>query len=175
MNIEFMDPVLPSRRAWLVVLALAALAAVLFAADRLMAAHVHALEDELRARRLAATNPVPLSPVRPAPPYEADALRALDRATLPQAQALGELEAVAVVGIALQSIDVDMAEHQVTVELRSASQAALDDYLDQLNAGLSIPAWRVTRIAADGATAGRLPGPGAPPAAEQAVTLLRHF
>ena len=113
--------------------------------------------------------------MRPPPPYEVDALRALDRAALPQAQALGELEAVAVVGIALQSIDVDMAEHQVSVELRSASPATLDDDLDQLNAGLPAPAWRVARIAAGGATAGRLSGPGAAPPTELAVTLLRHF
>ena len=174
MNIEFVEPRLPSRRAWLVVLSLATLAAVLFAAARVMHARADALEDERRMHALAAARPAPVAAPRPAPAYQADALRALDRAALPEAQALGELEAVAVAGIALQSIDVNAAEHVVAVELQSSSRQALDDYLDQLNAGLAIPAWRIQRVSATAAAGGHAPA-GSAPAATQSVTLMRRF
>jgi hypothetical protein len=109
MNIEFIDPVLPSRRAWMCVVGLAAIAAVLFAAGRIMEARVAAIESEARARTAAAL--VLPTPRSEPPPYAEDLKRALDRAALPEAVALKALETVAVVGIQLTSIDIDIETH----------------------------------------------------------------
>ena len=171
MNIEFIDPVLPSRRAWMCVVGLGALAAVLFAAGRIMEARAGILQDEARrraaAQALAAATPVPLPP----PPYADDLRLALDRASLPEAPVLRELETVAVVGIQLTSIDIDMADHMATVELQADSDAALGDYQDQLNAGLPSAAWHIDRLAAT--QQGTSPEPGMQ--AGQRVTLKRRF
>jgi len=177
MNIEFVDPPLPSRRAWTAVLAVAAMAAVLFGAARLLGARADALREAWRDGERARAQPAP-APPRPAPPYAADARRALDRAALPVATALGELEGVSVVGIALQSIDVEAASRRVTVQLRCSRQAVLDDYLGQLNAGLPVPAWHVERLSVDdraGAAAPQAPASGATPGQALAATLVRSL
>lgn len=171
MNIEFVDPVLPSRRAWTRVLAFAALAAMLFAAGRILQTRAASLEQEARARA-AATNVV--QPILPpsSPPYGDDLRRALDRASLPEAPVLRELETVAVVGIQVTSIDVSMADHVATVELLADNDAALGDFLDQLNAGMPTPAWRVDRLSA--VQANQALGSGLA-GSVQMVTLKRRF
>ena len=148
MNIEFIDPVIPSRRAWMCVIGLGALAAVLFAAGQIMEARANMLMEDARARAaaeaIAAAAPAPM----PSPPYADDLRRALDRASLPEAPVLRELETVAVVGIQLTSIDIDMADHMATVELEADNDTALGDYLDQLNAGMSETVWHIDHLAA---------------------------
>lgn len=174
MNIEFIDPVLPSRRAWMCVVGLGALAAVLFAAGRIMEARVAAIEGEARARATAAVVLPTLH--REPPPYAEDLKRALDRAALPEAVVLKELETVAVVGIQLTSIDIDMANHTATVELQADDDKALGDYLDQLNAGLATPIWHIERLASAQMTAGGASGSnGLLRANVQNVTLKRRF
>jgi len=176
MNIEFVEPRLPSRRAWTALLGVAALAAVLFATARVLAARAQTLDDAWRAGEQARTRPVPMAAPRKPPPYAADAQRALERAALPGAAALGELEAVAVAGVALQSIEIDMAVRRATVQLRAPGQAVLDDYLGQLNAGLALPAWHVERIAVGERVGPPPPGAapnGAPALGELSVTLAR--
>jgi hypothetical protein len=161
-NIEFLDPVLPSRRAWMGVLALGALAAVLFAGGRIREARVAALQGEARARAAAAVV-LPVSRALP-PPYAEDLKRALDRAALPEAVVLKELEMVAVVGIQLTSIDLDSTSHVATVELRADDERALGDYLDQLNIGQPAPVWHIERLASS-----------QPDGSTEVVTLVRRF
>lgn len=173
MNIEFVDPVLPSRRAWTGVLAFAALAAVLFAAGRILQTRAASLQQEARARAAALNVVQPSMPPVSPPPYGDDLQRALDRASLPEAPVLRELETVAVVGIQLTSIDVSMADHIATVELQADNDAALGDFLDQLNAGLAAPAWRIDRLAA--VQANQAGGSGSAGSAAQSVTLKRRF
>jgi len=175
MKIEFVDPVLPSRRAWACVVGLAALAAVLFAAGRIMEARVAAIESEGRARAAAAELAKAGLHDEPSP-WAEDMKRALDRAALPEAPVLRELETVAVTGIQLTSIDIDMGIHMATVELQADNDQALGDYLDQLNAGMPAAVWHVERLA----SAQSIPGPqqsltGVSRATVQNVTLKRHF
>ncbi len=106
--------------------------------------------------------------------YAEDLRRAIDRTSLPEAPVLRELEAVAVVGIQLTSIDISMADHVATVELQAESDVALGDDLDQLNAGMPAPAWHIDHLAA--VTGTLQPGSNGPvtPNAES-VTLKRRF
>lgn len=67
---------------------------------------------------------------------------------MPQAEALAELERVAVIGIQLRSIDFNPAQAAVVVEFDAATDDALGDYLDQLNAGDSPPKWHIQKLAA---------------------------
>lgn len=174
MNIEFIDPVLPSRRAWMFVIGLGALAAVLFAAGRIMEARANMLMTEARGRAaaeaIAAATPAPMPP----PPYADDLRRALDRASLPEAPVLRELETVAVVGIQLTSIDIDMADHMATVDLQADSDKALGDYLDQLNAGMPETVWHIDHLAAVPQATSAAPTASATQAT-QTVTLKRRF
>lgn len=173
MNIEFIEPVLPSRRAWTCVLALAALAAVLFAAGRVLQARAATLELEARARAAAMNVVQPVSQPTTPRPYADDLRRALDRASLPEAPVLRELETVAVTGIQLTSIDISMADHVATVELQADSDTALGDFLDQLNAGMPAPVWHIDHLAAVQANQPTATGSIAP--AVQTVTLKRGF
>jgi hypothetical protein len=175
LNIEFIDPVLPSRRAWSCVVGLAALAAVLFAAGQIMEARVATLTQEASARS-AAASVVQTVPREAPPPYAEDLKRALDRAALPEAVALKELETVAVVGIQLTSIDIDMSSHMATVELQADNDQALGDYLDQLNAGMPSPVWHIERLTA--APLATVPQTGVSAMSRtsvQNVILKRHF
>jgi hypothetical protein len=173
-NIEFIDPVLPSRRAWMCVVGLGALAAVLFAAGRIMEARTDMLRDEARGRAaaeaLAAAAPTPMPP----PPYADDLRRALDRASLPEAPVLRELETVAIVGIQLTSIDIDMADHMATVELQADNDTALGEYLDQLNAGMPSTVWHIDHLAAVPQATLTAPTASATQTT-QTVTLKRRF
>jgi len=173
MNIEFIDPVLPSRRAWIAVAALGALAAVLFAAGRIMEARIAVLESDARARAVASAL-VQATPRPEPPPYAEDLKRALDRAALPEAAALKELETVAVIGIQLSSIDIDMATHTATVELQADDDRVLGEYLDQLNAGMTTPLWHIDRLSAVQAVARPQSAPAGLSFA-QSVTLKRRF
>jgi hypothetical protein len=143
MRIEFVDARLPSRRAWAIVLAIAALAAVTFAVGRVMT---------VRARSLESTRIVPVIDIpsrespRSTPTYDMEARRALDRASLPWSDSLAQLEGVSMQGVQLRSIDVDMASRQVRVELAVSDDARLADYLDQLNAGAPLAAWCVVSV-----------------------------
>ena len=175
MNIEFIDPVVPTRRAWLCVLGLGALAAVLFAAGRVMEARAVAIQSEARAQ-LAASALVQATPRAEPLLYAEDLKRAFDRAALPEAVVLKELETVSVLGIQLTSIDIDMSDHVATVELQAGGDEALGDYLDQLNAGLPAPVWHIERLAAGQSVSAPLPGGGAVSRSSvQNVTLERHF
>ena len=48
----------------------------------------------------------------------------------------------------MRSIDVDPTQDVVVVELDAASDDALGDYLDQLNAGEELPKWHIVKLAA---------------------------
>ena len=72
----------------------------------------------------------------------------LKRAALPEAAAFAELEHVSVAGIRVRSIDDDPSASNVVVELDAVSDAVLNDYLDQLNAGQPEPKWHIWRISA---------------------------
>ncbi len=149
MNIDFVEPRLPSRRAWILASLPMVLTLVLWGALIFLHARLEAQREQLAAAELAA-RAKPVAPIvhRPPPPYQAQALAAIKRAALPEADALGELEHVEVVGIQLRSIDVNPAQAVVVVELDAASDEALGDYLDQLNAGDGLPKWRIQKLAA---------------------------
>lgn len=150
MNIEFVEPTRPSRRAWIIAgipWLLVLILGGLFV--HLQARVAHLREAQLAAEAMARTPPVAAAP-RVVPPYQEEAVAALKRAALPEADALAELEHVAVVGIQLRSIDVNPAVAVVVVELEAASDQALGDYLDQLNAGMPSPKWHIRRVAALG-------------------------
>jgi hypothetical protein len=149
MNIEFVEPRMPPRWAWNVAglafaLALASAGVLAWLQADLRALQARLLASQRHAAAMASAPPV----ARAAPPYQASAEAALHRAALPEAAALMELERVAEVGIQLRSIDVDGAEGLVIVELDAASDAALGDYLDQLNAGQPVPVWHIQRLSA---------------------------
>lgn len=150
MRVEFVEARLPSRRAWAVVLVIAAVAAVVFAAARVMAVREKALE----AARTVRVVDVPRRAVaRIIPSYDEEARRALDRAGLAWSESLGQLEGVSVDGVELRSIDVDDATGRVKAELGVRDDHALNDYIDQLNAGLPQPAWTVDSVSTNGARA----------------------
>ncbi len=147
MNIDFVEPKLPSRRAWIVASLPLVLALLLWCA----LIYLHTRLDEQRARlaaaELAAKVPMASPTVnRHVPAYQAEALVAVRRAALPEADALAEIEHVEVVGIQLRSIDVNPAQGLVVVELDAASDAALGDYLDQLNAGEEPQKWHIQKL-----------------------------
>jgi hypothetical protein len=112
------------------------------------------------------------------PPYQEEAMAALKRAALPEADALAELEHVAVIGIQLRSIDVNPAASVVVVELEATSDEVLGDYLDQLNAGMPTPKWHIRRVAAlgDAQLSPAAPAPGSIPAgATRSATIAREI
>ncbi len=158
MNIEFVEAKTPSRKAWLIagipwvaVLILGVLHVYL------QSRVAHQRDARLAAEALAKTTPVAAAP-RVVPPYQEEAMAALKRAALPEADALAELEHVAVIGIQLRSIDVDPAASVVVVELEATSDEVLGDYLDQLNAGMPTPKWHIRRVAALGDSQSSTPG-----------------
>ena len=154
MNIDFVEPRLPSRRAWILASLPLALALAMWCISGYLSARLDAQRAALASAELAAkAKPAPAIEHRPAPPYQAQALAAIKRAALPEADALAELEHVEVSGIQLRSIDVNPAQGMVVVELDSASDQALGDYLDQLNAGDGPPKWHIQKLASLGSEA----------------------
>jgi hypothetical protein len=149
MNIDFVEPTLPSRRAWILALLPAALALLLWCVLIYLHTRLDEQRERLAAAELAARVPTvpPIAP-RHAPAYQAEALAAVTRAALPEADALAEIEHVEVAGIQLRSIDVNPAQGVVVVELDAASDEALGDYLDQLNAGDEPQKWHIQKLAA---------------------------
>ena len=148
MIIEFVEPKVPSRRAWIIAgipWALVLILAILFVYLHTKVARQR--EAQIAAEAIARTPPPAAAP-RVVPPYQDEAMAALKRAALPEADALAELEHVAVVGIQLRSIDVNPAASAVIVELEATSDDVLGDYLDQLNAGMPTPKWHIRRVAA---------------------------
>ena len=148
MNIDFVEPRLPSRRMWV----LGSLPMLLALSLWCVSIYWHARLAQQRDQRAAAelemkAPPTVLAVRRAAPPYQAQALAAIQRANLPEADALAELEHVEVSGIQLRSIDVNTSQAIVVVELEAASERALGDYLDQLNAGDGAPRWHIQRLA----------------------------
>ncbi len=149
MNIDFIEPSFPSRKVW-VISALPLLLAMSVGGG---AIYVHARLDEARDQRGAAELASRIAPAaaavrRSVPPYQAQALAAVKRAASPEADALSELEHVEVAGIQVRSIDVNSAQAVVVVELDAASDGALEDYVDQLNAGDGAPRWHIQKLAA---------------------------
>ena len=149
MNIDFVELPLPSRRAWILALLPAALALFLWCA----LVELHTRLDKQRklkaAAELAAIAPTAsLAVSRHVPPYQTEAFVAVTRAALTEADALTELERVEVTGIQLRSIDVNPAQDTVLVELDAANDAALGDYLDQLNAGNESQKWHIQKLTA---------------------------
>ncbi len=148
MIIEFVEPVLPSRKAWI----LAGIPWVLVLLLGGWYLHLQARVAHQREVRLAAEAQarLPVNPAAPrvVPPYQDEAWAALKRASLPEADALADLEHVAVVGIQLRSIDINPAASVVVVELEATSDEVLADYLDQLNAGMPTPIWHIRRVGA---------------------------
>ncbi len=162
MNIEFIEPRRPSRKAWLIAgipWVVVLILGVLYV--YLQSRVAHERDARLAAEAMAKTTPAAAAP-RVVPPYQDEAVAALKRAALPETDALAELEHVAVIGIQLRSIDVNPAASVVVVELEATSDEVLGDYLDQLNAGMPTPRWQIRRVAALGDTqlsaAGAVPG-----------------
>ena len=158
MKIEFVEPTPPSRRAWIVAGILWLVVLVLGGLNL----HMRAQATRQRELQLAAEQraKAPVLPAAPhaSPPYQAEAEAALKRAALPEAEALAELEHVAVVGIQLRSIDVNPAASVVVVELEATNDEILGDYLDQLNAGMPTPRWHIQRIATASGVSATSPG-----------------
>ena len=178
MNIEFVEPTRPSRRAWIIAgipWLLVLILGVLFV--YLQARVTHLREAQLAAEAMERTPTVAAAP-RVVPPYQEEAVAALKRAALPEADALAELEHVGVVGIQLRSIDVNPAAAVVVVELEASSDEVLGDYLDQLNAGMPSPRWHIWRVAASGdvqpSTTVAAPGSVAP-GATRSATIARDI
>lgn len=148
MKIEFVEPARPSRRAWI----LAGIPWVLVLILAGLFVYLQARVDRVKAAQLAADalaiTPAVVAAPQVVPPYQAEAVAALKRAALPEADALTELEHVAVIGIQVVSIDVNPAASVVTVELEAASDKVLGDYLDQLNAGMPVSKWHIKRVGA---------------------------
>ena len=147
MNIDFVELPLPSRRAWILALLPAALALFLWCA----LVELHTRLDKQRKLKAAAELAViaptaPLAMSRHLPSYQAEAFAAVTRAAFPEADALTEIEHVEVTGIKLRSIDVNPAQDTVLVELDAANDAALGDYLDQLNAGDEPQKWHIQKL-----------------------------
>jgi hypothetical protein len=160
MNIEFVEPGRPSRKVWIIAGIPWILVLILGALFVYLQARVaHEREAQLAAEAMAKTPAVASAP-RVVPPYQEEAMAALKRAALPEADALAELEHVAVMGIQLRSIDVNPAASVVVVELEATSDEVLGDYLDQLNAGMPTPRWHIRRVAALGDTPSSTPGAG---------------
>lgn len=148
MNIDFVEPKLPSRRAWMLASVPMAMALVLLSVTISLRMQLDAQRERMEAAELASkVPPEPPRAHRPAPAYLAEALAVIHRAALPEADALAELEHVEVKGIQLHSIDVNPAQSVVAVELDAVSDEALGDYLDQLNAGEGPTKWHIQRLA----------------------------
>jgi type II secretory pathway component PulL len=147
-NIDFVEPRLPSRRAWIVASLPMVLALALWGTLIFLGARLDAQREQLAAAELAAkAKPFPPAVHLPPPPYQAQALAAIQRAELPEADALAELEHVEVAGIQLRSIDVNPAQEVIVVELDAANDEALGDYLDQLNSGDGPARWHIQKLA----------------------------
>lgn len=155
MRIEFVPPPALGRldRSAMAISALLLVAAVAgqgIATYRRQAADTaarQALLDGDGRRGLAASQPV----IEPAwTPAMRDALR---RSALPEATALRQLEGVLVPGLHVESLEIDGIQTRVAAEVSAESDAALEDYVDQLNQGESAPAWRLERVVQSAATA----------------------
>ena len=178
MNIEFVEPSRPSRRAWLFAGALWVAVLILGVLHLYLQARLAREQEAQRVvearSRTPAVTPVPRAP----PPYLEEARAALKRAALPEADALAELETVAVIGIQLKSIDVNPAVSTVIVELDAASDAVLGDYVDQLNAGMPSPKWHIRRVASRAETApkaGAAAGQSIGPELTRSATIARDI
>lgn len=178
MNIEFVAPSRPTRRAWLFAGALWVAVLILGVLHLYLQVRIAREQEARRAAEASSRTPVVMPAPRASPPYLDDALAALKRAALPEADALAELENVAVVGIQLKSIDVNPGASAVVVELDASSDAVLGDYLDQLNAGMQSPKWHIRRVASRTATApatGVAPGQGVGTDLTRSATIARDI
>ncbi len=97
---------------------------------------------QLDARHLP---PPPSSPAS-APPFTADALQLAQRAAFNAAHVLDAVEAVRVPGVQLLALDITAADRGARAELAFRDAAALDAYLDALNASDLPPRWRWSRL-----------------------------
>jgi hypothetical protein len=66
---------------------------------------------------------------------------------------LAQLEGASVDGVRLRSIAVDAGVGRVTAELGVRDDRSLNDYVDELNAGLPRASWIVDSVSLDGAHA----------------------
>ncbi len=144
MNIEFIEPRFPSRRVWLMSAAPFMLALTLWGTK----AFIHAQLGKQLAVAQLVSKASPLAPIVRGSglSYQAKAQEIANRATLPEADALAELEHVEIAGIQLRSIDLNADRAVVVVELDAANEAPLEDYIDQLNAGGGPPRWHIQRL-----------------------------
>ena len=177
MNIDFVEQTLPRRRTWILASLPLALSIVLWGVQGYLQERLET-QRQLRAEVELAANAklLPATVPRAPPPYQREALAAVKRAALPEADALAELEHVEVAGIQLHTIDVNPAQSMVVVELDAATDQALADYLDQLNAGNAPAAWHIQKLAARTGDNRALAGTATRPFAEgHTVTIVRSF
>ncbi len=178
MRIEFVELDLPSRRRWAIALTPWLIVAALWGAHLYLQWRIEQLRVLRRTQEAAASSTEVIPTPSAAPPYLLDAQEALKRAAQPEADALKELETVAVAGVQLKSIDVNPAESAVVVELEASDDKSLGDYIDQLNVGMPKPMWHIRRIAATGAAAMTNPMSRSnvePPGRGLSVTIAREL
>ena len=153
MIIEFVKPPRASRGAWRVAVGLWLLVALLAGVNLVLKTRGERAQASLRAADESARARAAAPPMHQVPAYHDEGVQALQRATLPDAAALAELEHVAVKGIRVNAIEDDPHAATVTVELEASSHAVLADYIDQLNAGLPSPRWHMRLVSAQNVTA----------------------
>lgn len=79
-------------------------------------------------------------------PYARDAAVIAGLASFPLAQVLSSLEAVRVPGVKVTVLDISAIERSAKAELEFADYAALNRYLDELNAGEPKIRWRLIQL-----------------------------
>jgi hypothetical protein len=177
MRIDFVEPYRPSRRMWAFALIPWMLTTLLWVIHMHLQARIEQRQMALHAQEEASARAA-ITPAPPAPPYLQDALAAMKRARQPEADAMRELESVAVVGVQLRSIDVNADASMVTVELEATDDKALGDYLDQLNTGLPQPLWHIRQISATSGSVSANSGAGTTGGQEsrsRAATIVRNL
>jgi hypothetical protein len=102
-----------------------------------------ASEAEAQARMTREASELPASPAA-APPYEASAREMLTVHSVPWPTLLAALEATAVPGVRVMTLDYDAAQATARVEFAFDRPANMLKLVDELNAGTSEPglAWR---------------------------------
>ena len=143
---EFVQPVLPSKRAWLLVgfLWLVAVGALGWAwYENLRANDAQRRLESARQLAVNAERARPFAAPPPPAPYDASAREMLRERSTPWPMVLRSLEVTAMVGITVRSIDMNASEAIVRVEVDFNNHKTLLEYLDSLNAGLpgGGPAW----------------------------------
>ena len=144
-DVNFVEPSVPGRWAILLLALLAAVALVVWALVGWQTVVRRGVERELLAEKEKLEQLKRAGAKAALPPYQAAAWEVWKRGRFAASEGLAALEAIQHPGITVQSIDVDNEAGTLKVEILATNHDAIERFLDELNAGMPLPNWRLSQ------------------------------